>query len=379
MVDTEIPHGNVCGVSIVERDSLEEIRFTPHPHGGPECLWFCFRLRRTEGDIGQVRIVLEHFETILGGNDVLKMRPVMRPAGGHWQRLDTAGPREGSDGQISACWELMVDAPECNIATCYPYGPPHISCLLEQTDGYWKSEDIGVTQKGRKIARLRNETGSDQENKPGIYIIARQHSGEAPGSWVLDGLLRQLAQKNRQNLLVWTVPFANLDGIIDGDYGKDNFPYDINRAWGNPPMRHETLVIMRDIDRWISRCKPVFGLDLHAPGACDDKGLYAHMPDRQEYPQRYECALPWAKAMGQVLGAEFAAAEFPQSHQYASRWTTPSFSRFCFQRLNSPGLCVEVPYGLTRQIIMTKRKYREAGGRIADALTELISRSQLQS
>ena len=44
--------------------------------------------------------------------------------------------------------------------------------------------------------------------------------------------------------------FMYLDDVLSGAYGKDPFPHDLNRAWGDPPMRHETLVMRHDIRRW---------------------------------------------------------------------------------------------------------------------------------
>ena len=94
-----------------------------------------------------------------------------------------------------------------------------------------------------------------------------------PGSWVLDGLLRHAAQAlDPSQLLIWVTPFAHLDGIVQGDYGKDPFPWDLNRAWTTPPMRHEVRVMQSDMTRWSQRCQPALVLDLHAPSPGEADG-----------------------------------------------------------------------------------------------------------
>jgi len=60
-LNTNIPYGNVCDVSITEREGITEVSFAADPHGGPECLWFCFRLTQvTPATSQKVRLVLKH-------------------------------------------------------------------------------------------------------------------------------------------------------------------------------------------------------------------------------------------------------------------------------------------------------------------------------
>ncbi|MCJ7550934.1 MAG: hypothetical protein MUQ30_14775 [Anaerolineae bacterium] len=44
-VDTQIPYGNACDIEIREEHNVAEVSFAPDPHGGPETLWFCLRVR----------------------------------------------------------------------------------------------------------------------------------------------------------------------------------------------------------------------------------------------------------------------------------------------------------------------------------------------
>jgi hypothetical protein len=266
-VDSDIPFGNVCDVTIVTVDGVPEIRFAPDPHGGPECLWFCFRLVAQPKTVScaaggqegaplasnaKVRLTLQNPDNMLGGHQPQFMRPVVRYDGGeHWQRLGQAQVQELPDGRLYISW--LVDAPQrtLDVAYCYPYGRAEVEALVRDTGGYWQVDTIGVSQEARPLLRLSNDYGdgrtasAGEGKRPGFYVTARQHSGETPGSWVLDGFLRHIASLGEHAPLVWAVPLAHMDGVENGDYGKDGFPYDLNRAWGRPPMRHEVLVYQR--------------------------------------------------------------------------------------------------------------------------------------
>ena len=393
-VETSIPYGNACDIEVVERGTTSDVRFAADPHGGPECLWFCFRLaaegpppaarppRRTEVPpadeprsggppaADRVRLVLKHPDGMLGVGRGENLRAVVRSPQADWRRLPAPSVEALPDGRHRIAWDVPAPAPWLDVALCYPYGMPDVQRLVEETGGYWRADPIGVSQGGRPIVRLSNGPGEAGGQRPGLYLVARQHSGETPGSWVLDGLLRRLAERGDRAPLVWAVPLSNMDGIEQGDYGKDNFPYDLNRAWGHPPqaqpMRHETMVIQRDADRWKERCRPVLGLDFHAPGGNEAAGAYVFGPDREAQPERHRAAARWFDAMAGALG-DLAAKDFVRVARYASRWATPGFREF-FESLGVCGLCLETPYAMVGERVLAREDYREMGRRLADGL-----------
>lgn len=369
LVETNIPYGNACNVSASETVDGAVVRLAADPHGGPECLWFCVRLRQTEpARVRSVRLVIESFTNMLGAGDPAYVRPVVRRAGGDWERL---GPGERivlPDGRIEAAWTVELGGELVDAALCYPYGMPEIADLLRDTRGYWRADTIGVSQGGRPLVRLSNGTG-EGARRPGLYLVARQHSGETPGSWALDGFLRQLAEAPGPTPLVWAVPLSNTDGVEQGDYGKDNFPYDLNRAWGSPPMRHEVLAIQRDMHRWQARCRPCLGIDFHAPGACEHEGVYGYVPDRERFPSCHTAAVRWGRVLGEALTREYAAAVFTRGANYASRWETPHFDGWC-AALRIPAISLETPYAMIGERVLLRSDYQEIGRRLAKAVLQ---------
>ena len=377
-VDATISHGNACDIEVREEGNTALVEFAADPHGGPECLWFCFRVRRDEGtfdpQVGKVQLVLKHFGNILGGSDPSAIRPVARYEGDAWQRLEPGTADNSPDGRVRACWTIEAPTSYVDVALCYPYGRADLHELVNETDGFWRCDTIGVSQAARSILRLSNDYGAIDGDRPGLYLIARQHSGETPGSWVLDGFLRQIATLGKDAPLVWAVPLSNIDGVEQGDYGKDNFPYDLNRAWGQPPMRHETLIIQRDMRRWQKRCRPVLGIDFHAPGACETDGIYMYLPTPENYPTEHELADRWTARMAGALTHKFAAEPANRVARYRSRWETPGFVGYCCDELKLCALTIETPYASANGTLLTQDAYRQAGQRLADTVAAHITR-----
>jgi len=362
-VEPNVPCGNVCDVSVSEQGERAEVAFAAHPHGGPESLWFRFRV--CGGAPNGIRLVLRHARTMLGADRPEALRPVVRSDGRDWCRLQPGTGEQFPDGRTDISWMVGAFYSDLDVAFCYPYGRDEVEALRRETGACWRADVIGVSQGGRPMVRLSNSYGAADAHRPGLFIVARQHSGETPGSWVLDGFLRAIAELEDRAPLVWAVPLANIDGVEGGDYGKDNFPYDLNRAWGRPPMRHETLVIGTDVAVWKTRCRPVLVLDLHAPGACEREGMYAYVLRPDAWPELHGQALTWAERLKASLGPAYAAENFVRTADYPSRWMSPTFVEFAAKEHGICGLSIETPYALIGERELSREDYREAGARIA--------------
>jgi hypothetical protein len=370
-LDTGVAYGNACQTTTSVDGKTLVLTFAPDPHGGPETLWFRFRLRYRQdpGDpdvaVTKIRLILKHAYNMLGGTDLRAMRPVMRTEAGGWERLPAGAIHSFADGRAQVAW--TVDAPEhyLDLAYCYPYGMDEVRSLREEIDGYWHQDTIGVSQSARPLVRLSNSYGEEGGDRPGLYLLARQHAGEVSGSWVLDGFLRHIAALGADAPLVWAVPLTNIDGIEQGDYGKDNFPYDLNRAWGRPPMRHEVLVFQNDMRRWRDRCKPVLGIDFHAPGACETSGVYAYIPDPNVDRVAHDMMRVWSDHTREALSPKYAAEDFARVARYPSRWETPSFRVYGWHQLGVPCITYENPYAMVGDRVLTIADYREIGAQIA--------------
>ena len=122
-INTDILYGNACDISITESDGVPQVSFAPDPHGGPECLWFCFRLNRVAPITSQkIKLVLKHSYNMLGGGAPLNMRPVIKYDNNDWKRLDAPAVEKLPDGRNLVSWLINIPETYADIAYCYPYG-----------------------------------------------------------------------------------------------------------------------------------------------------------------------------------------------------------------------------------------------------------------
>jgi len=369
------PCANVRVLQVRSDGSEAEVRFAADTHGGPESMWFYFKIDDPSPAAeppANLTLTLHFFNNMLGGWNPETLRPVIREQGKQWFRLRAPVVERQPDGQDTLSWTIPYPANVTEVALCYPYYRDELAQTLTAGRGYWQEDNIGLTQGGRLMPRLRNEIEEGCQacpNPRGLYLLCRQHAGETPGAWVLDGMLTAFARAKPVNWCIWVVPFADLDGVHLGNYGKDAFPYDLNRAWGQPPMRHETLVIQRDLARWSKRCKPELVLDLHAPGLSENSGVYA-FPMVGKTPEQEKSATAWSNVFQQAIGPEYADENFARRAAYASRWETPRLTEHVRDVLHCTAVTIETPYAMCRDLVLTTKQYREIGQRLARAVMQ---------
>ena len=382
ILDNKIPYGNGILVSAENKKNWLEVAVTPEALNAPESLWFCFRLKFKNRPKTQnkLRLVVKYFYNSLGGLPAEKINPVTREAKGNWQRLRDGKTVPLADGRTDAVWEAEIIADSMDFAFCFPYGVKDVDGLVKKSKGYFKKDIIGVSPEGRDLVRISNNSGDEHTKLPGLFLVARQHSGETSGSWALHGFLERLSASNVKSVTVWCLPLTNIDGIEKGYYGKDNFPIDINRAWGAPPMRYENLVFQRDIERWAGRSRPLLAMDFHSPGGSESDGVYCFLPKNSKGTAD-KISLEWSEKFEKSLPARFAAGEFGKVANYASRWDEPCLSYYKFMRkfYKIPSLSFEFPYSRSREKILEINDYLAIGAAMADAVLKTLKPGKIKS
>lgn len=367
-VQTDFPGGNACAIDVRAAPDRDIIYFAADPRGGTEALWFYFRV--VECSSRPVELVLTNLDTCLGGggDHWERVRPVFRQAGSAWERLPNAQLDPLADGRRQAAWTITprYDSFEC--ALCYPYGLGDLEMTRAACGDYWRLDLIGVTASGQPLPRLSNATA--ETSAPGLYLVARQHAGETPGSWVLDGLLRRAAQAlDPTQLLIWTVPLAHLDGIVAGAYGKDPFPWDLNRAWTTPPMRHETRVLQSDLARWSQRATPTLAIDFHAPGPTEAEGAFFFLPRTTRPAESLAAAQNAIAAIAPALPKALLHTRPARQVDYPSRWDpTATLDSHIWDHFAIPCLPLEVPYASSHNTLFTRDQYRRLGSALLEGI-----------
>jgi hypothetical protein len=368
-IDNAFAGANATGIAIDTHRGAAALSCAADPRQGPEALWFRVRLRRLASGSARPWLILRHVGSLLGGGDGAGIQPVARADHGPWRRLERGEPIIHADGRGDAAWLLPEAAAAIEVALCLPYGDEELIALQADGGAALRVAPIGTSEGGRPLLRLSTGDGAVGSTRAGLYLLARQHAGESPGSWVLDGLLRRLAGAGADAPLAWAIPFVDVDGVATGAYGKDRHPVDYNRSWWRMGRRHEVQCIMRDIGSWRKRCAPRLCLDLHAPGALEREGCYGYL-SIGGHPANPEAAA-WSERIAQALGPGFAAEPFSRHADYPSRWprdTHPSFGSWATDQ-GLAAISLEIPYQGKGDSAWNAAEYREIGARIADALS----------
>ncbi|MBQ7321617.1 MAG: hypothetical protein IJW99_05935 [Clostridia bacterium] len=167
----------------------------------------------------------------------------------HWQWMDSR------DDGFSFTYRFGEDEDKVYFAHDLVYTPARLRAVLCELG--LSAESLCLTPKGREVPLLRIGNGS----RP-IVLASRHHSCESPGTYVLEGVLREYLASPIEDTSLFVVPFADYDGVCDGDQGKGRAPFDHNRDYTDAPIYPEVREIIR-----FAKENPVYmGFDFHAPG-----------------------------------------------------------------------------------------------------------------
>jgi hypothetical protein len=362
------PGANVRVLALQQAPNAEVV-FAPDPHGGPEALWFNFRIEDSDPPVPvpeSLALTLRFSDIHPGGANPDYCRPVIRETGKSWNRLRTPVVTMLDDGQPLLHWTIPYPTARVELAFCHPYAREELDVMLQRAKGYWREESIGLTPGGRLLTRLDNRVGDKgRVTAPprGLYLLARQQPGETPGSWILDGMLDTISRARPANWCVWCTPFANLDGVIAGDHCGNFAP---DRAWTQPPMQYEVAVLQSDMGRWAKRCRPELVVDLQASGIRDNDAMHVSVAPAAPDAERNRQA--WINIMQQALGPEFAAEPFSRMTENTPSAETAGMSEYVHKAFGCCALAIHTPYTICRETLMTPKQYREAGRRLAQAI-----------
>jgi hypothetical protein len=255
-VDAEFPGGNIT----VERVEGNEIHLRPDLRD-TQGWWFywCFRVRGAAG-----RRLRVHF----AGRSPIGVRgPAVSTDGGDtWEWL---GRRTVGKGTFS--FAVPADAEDVRFAFAMPYVQADLDAFLRRhpRTSHLKTETLCKSRKGRKVELLRLGC-LDPPPDHRVLLTARHHACEMMASYALEGVMGAVLASDadgqwfRRHVEFLVIPFADKDGVEDGDQGKNRKPRDHNRDYAGKSLYPETAAIRRLVPEW-SDGKLRVALDLHCP------------------------------------------------------------------------------------------------------------------
>ncbi len=368
-IDTDFPGGNGRLMEVAP-SPRPTVRFAAECRNCPQAMWFHFRLFGVEADT--LRCVLTNPDQTLGGPDWSANRPVYRLAGHDWQRTGPAVRIDRPDGRVEWAWDVPTRNGATELAHCLPYQPADLQATLDEVGGVFTSAPIGLSMQGRPIERVYNALPAS--DRPGVYLTARNHAGETPGSWVLDGLLRHVAAQGddgplARRLAWWAAAMVNIDDVVAGSYGKDAYPHDCNRAYGGYPRRPETNAVMADVHRMKHRGHVGILVDLHAPSHREQttyvplrgwqKGSTIN-PIGEAFANRFHAACPAEIRSAMAHHTPAGDGEVVFAGLTASQWAR--------EGAGIDAVTLEVSYQGNGRISYLADEYRRLGAALADTI-----------
>ncbi len=255
-IDCNFPGGNI----IVERIDADAVYLHQDPRDTPG-FWFYwyFRVRGAAG-----RTLLFQFT---GGNVLGTRGPAVSTDGGkRWSWLGMEAVRGAAFR-----YTFAADADEVRFCLAVPYQVANLDALLKRYAGnpHLVVETHATTRKGRRNRRLRFGR-LDGEPAHRVLLTCRHHSCEMMAGWALEGIVDAVLADSvegrwfREHVELLAVPMMDLDGVEDGDQGKNRRPHDHNRDYLGKSIYPSVAALREFVPEW-SGGQLKLALDMHCP------------------------------------------------------------------------------------------------------------------
>lgn len=371
-VDCDFPGGNI----IVERIDGDDV-FVRQDIRDTDRDWFYWYLRvRGAAD----RTVRFHFT---GSNVIGTRGPGVSEDGGRtWRWLGT----DAVDGQ-SFVYDFTNGTDEMRFSFGMPYVQADLNRFLSSysASDHLVEETLCQTRKGRDVEMLR--VGRlDGAADLRVLFTARHHCCEMMPSYVLEGTIAAMLADDdlgrwfQRRVECLMIPFADKDGVEDGDQGKNRAPRDHNRDYVGESVHVEPAAIREKMPSW-GAGKLKATIDLHCPYIRGDQhemihqvGLDSdvHWQEQERFSHILEevqtGGLPYYARDNLPFGVAWNTAENFKAGKSVSRWAS-----------ELPGVrlatSIEFPYANVRELDTSPELAREFGRDLAAALKMYLETS----
>ncbi|MBI5693490.1 MAG: hypothetical protein HZC55_25730 [Verrucomicrobia bacterium] len=231
--------------------------------------WFHFHFR-LRADAGETATVV-----FPGPNPIGVRGPAVSLDGGLTWKWAGADRVRKISAEGPGAWAFEVEAPAGAVDARWAFAPAY-------TEAHWRAwlaakagrGDLAVgelcrSRQGRRVEVIR-AGGLDPGKIRGVVLLtARHHACESIASYVLEGLLDaalaedDLGRRWRSQWQIVAMPFADKDGVEQGDQGKNRRPHDHNRDYNASPLYPEVAAWMKLGSELAPAVR--LSLDLHCP------------------------------------------------------------------------------------------------------------------
>jgi hypothetical protein len=370
-IDTAFPGGGVDAVRFRDAHTVE---FAAPLDSGKQSLWFSFRVKGAKGR--SLRFHQQGLENVLGIHEsrgYAPVCPVFRSGTSDWARVDSGDISFTADPLAYSFAHRFVDD-EVYIAFCYPYTRDNLAAYLAaHPSELVHLECPGKSDEGRDFPCLTVGHRGDPEVRNLVAIIARQHAGEVTGSFALEGMLDALLA-DASGLLRTTLfvffPFADIDCVETGRYGKGQYPVDYNRDWSLVPFHAGTRLMQRVIRDLTQRYRLKCVIDLHAPQPGAPSYLVPNSqcpPDSEAWMDFWDLAQRFENSCRGLHDFRIADVD-PDVLDWGSIFNRSLNSSYFFHQYGAVAFTAELSYHRDNKgALLTREDWRSLGGLLVKA------------
>ncbi len=219
-----------------------------------------------------------------------------------------------------------------------------------------------MSEKGRAVPYIDTETGEEC-----ILLTARHHACESTGSYVLEGVLDSVFDAFGDRFRIICVPFVDLDGVVDGDQGKNRNGCDHNRDYekDKAPIYNSTREIRRLADTLNIR----FAFDFHSPWHLGEENDTLFIPIKHygiiENITRFSHLLEAENGEGSLL--HFTKNNIMPDVKW-NKFGSPCFGTYLGNCGAELAFTLETPYFYASERMFTPERAFETGRKFVRAL-----------
>ncbi len=217
---------------------------------------------------------------------------VSRDGGVSWEF--TGG---GEENDREFLFDCDGTAPEIRFAVAPPYVESDLRRFLAAAPGI-ECGELCRSRAGRSVELLRVPGNSGCR----VLVSARHHCCEMSANRVMEGILARWSAADetgralRKMATLLAVPFADKDGVENGDQGKNRRPRDHARDYGRPEHLYPECAAM---DRILAERSTRIVIDLHCPwlrGGGNEK-LHFVGPEKERMARKMELWSGWLRPL----------------------------------------------------------------------------------
>jgi len=280
-VDAEVPAGNVRVLGI-EGDTVRLSQDMRDTEG--DWFYWGFRVKGAKG-----RTLSFEFDPNRNwGNNVGIRGPAVTTDGGRtWSY-----PCDGKTSRTAFSYTFATDD-EVRFYETWQYLPPDWEAFLARHEADRGRKFVtGVLCKSRKGRDVPNARFGCIGDKPKyrILVTSRLHCSEVTATAVVEGLAAAFLADDdvgrwlAANVEMMVIPFADFDGAVDGDQGKNRRPHDHNRDFTEylyPETRAMRDWVATYAGGWLDAY-----LDVHCPWIRGQYNEFVYTPRGSDYRMR---------------------------------------------------------------------------------------------